>query len=47
MKGILRGQNPRPFLRQVSPASLLDVSTGNFQGALVDESGMIRKQMGT
>jgi hypothetical protein len=31
---------------QVSPASLLEVSAGNCQRALVDESGMTRIQMG-
>jgi hypothetical protein len=31
MTEILRRQNSRPFLRQASPASLLNVSTGNFQ----------------
>jgi hypothetical protein len=30
------------IFRQVSAASLLDVSAGNCQTALVDESGMIR-----
>jgi hypothetical protein len=34
----------RPFPRQVSPALLLDVSAGNCQRALVDESGMITHQ---
>jgi hypothetical protein len=32
--------------RQVSPASLLGVSAGYYQRALVDESGRIRTQMG-
>jgi hypothetical protein len=32
---------------QVSPASLLDVSAGYFPKDLVDESGMIKTQMGT
>jgi hypothetical protein len=32
---------------QVSPALLLRVSVGNCQRALVDESGMVRIQMGT
>jgi hypothetical protein len=32
---------------QVSPASLLGVSVGYCSTALVDESGMIRTQMGT
>jgi hypothetical protein len=33
--------------RQVSPASPPDVSAGNCQRALVDESGIIRTQMNT
>jgi hypothetical protein len=33
--------------RQDSPHSLLSVSADNCQGALVDESGMVRSQMGT
>jgi hypothetical protein len=33
--------------REVSPASLPEFSTGYCQRALVDESGMIRTQMGT
>jgi hypothetical protein len=32
--------------RQVSPASLLHASAGNYQTAVVDESEMIRTQMG-
>jgi hypothetical protein len=35
----------RRIFLQVSPASLLDVFTGNFQKGLVDELGMIRNQM--
>jgi hypothetical protein len=43
MKEILVGKIQRPFLRHVSPASLLDNSDGkNFQRILVDESGMIK-----
>jgi hypothetical protein len=34
------------FFRQVSPASLVGVSVDDCQRALVDESGMIRNQMG-
>jgi hypothetical protein len=34
------------ILCQVFPAFLLDVSTDNCQGALMDESRMIRTQMG-
>jgi hypothetical protein len=47
MKEILRKQNLGTISRQVSPASLPDVFTGNCQRALVDESGMIKYQMGT
>jgi hypothetical protein len=36
-----------PFLRHVSPASLIHVSGGNCQRALMDELGMIRNEMGT
>jgi hypothetical protein len=32
--------------RHVSPTSLLSVSAGYFQKAVVDELGMIRTQMG-
>jgi hypothetical protein len=35
----------RRIFLQVSPASLLDVSTGNCQKGLVDELGIIRNQM--
>jgi len=35
------------FLAKFPPASLLGVSVGIYQRALVDESGMIRTQMGT
>jgi hypothetical protein len=34
------------IFHQVSPASLLDVSVGNNQRAVVDKSGMINNQMG-
>jgi hypothetical protein len=37
----------RTYLVQFSPASLLGVSTGIFQRALVDEFVMIKAQMGT
>jgi hypothetical protein len=46
MKEVLRRQNSTAVSRQVSPDSLLYVSTGNCRGALVDESGMIRKSDG-
>jgi hypothetical protein len=36
----------QPFPRQVFPVSLLHVSAGNCQRALLDESGIIRNQMG-
>jgi hypothetical protein len=36
-----------PFPQQVSPATLLDVFVGSCKRSLVDESGMIRKQMGS
>jgi hypothetical protein len=45
MKEILHRQNSRQFRRQVSPATLLDVCTGNFQRALVEKSGMITNQI--
>jgi hypothetical protein len=32
--------------RKISPASLLDIPANNCQRALVDESGVIRNQMG-
>jgi hypothetical protein len=47
MKEIVRKQNSTAIFRQVSPASLIDFSTGNCKRALVDESGMIRTQMET
>jgi hypothetical protein len=46
IKDKLCKQNAEAISRQVSPASLQDVSDGNCQGALVDKSGMIRIQMG-
>jgi hypothetical protein len=46
MKEIFRRQNLIAISRQVSPASLLDISAGNFQRALMNESGSIRSQMG-
>jgi hypothetical protein len=46
MKEIFVDKIQRPFLRKVSPASFLDVSACNCQTALVNESRMIRKQMG-
>jgi hypothetical protein len=47
MKQKLHRQNSRPFIRQVSPVLLLDISAGNCQTALTDESEIIRKQMRT
>jgi hypothetical protein len=44
-KMILRRQNSVTISSQVSPPSLLDVSAGNCQTAVVDESGIIRIQM--
>jgi hypothetical protein len=38
MEDIFRGHNSAAISRQVSPGSLLDVSTGNFKRDLVDES---------
>jgi hypothetical protein len=40
------GQNSQTFLTKFLPASLLDVSAGYCQRALIGESGMIRAQMG-
>jgi hypothetical protein len=40
-------QNSLTFLAKFLPASLLGVSAGYCQGALVDESGIIRSEMGT
>jgi hypothetical protein len=47
MKEILHRQNPLTFSHNVSPASVLDVSAGNCQIALMDESGMIKNHMST
>jgi predicted transcriptional regulator len=47
MNEILRRQNSTTISRQAFPASLLYVSAGNCQRALVDESVMIRNKMGT
>jgi hypothetical protein len=46
MKQIIRLENSRPLLAKFLPVSLLGVSTGKYQKPLVDESGMIRTQMG-
>jgi hypothetical protein len=46
MKEIFRRQNSRPS-RQASPDSLLGISPGIYQIALVNEIGMIRTQMWT
>jgi hypothetical protein len=45
MKEILRLLNSRPFLAKCPPASLVAVSAGYCQRALVDESGMIIKHV--
>jgi hypothetical protein len=47
MKEILFRQNSTGICCQVSPALLPDISAGNCQRALMDESGIIRTQMGT
>jgi hypothetical protein len=47
MKKTLHRQNSAIISSQVSPASLLGVSTGNSQRAVVDKSGIIRNQMET
>jgi hypothetical protein len=47
MKDILSRQNSAAVFFAVSSPSLLDVSAGNFQRASVDESGVIRAQMGS
>jgi hypothetical protein len=47
MKAILRKQNSTVIYREVYPASILDVSAGNCQTALMYESVMIRDQMRT
>jgi hypothetical protein len=46
-KEILRRKNSVSFHHQVFPASLPHASACNFQRAMVDESGIIRNQMGT
>jgi hypothetical protein len=46
MKEVVCNQKLAAISHQVSPASLLDVSAGNCQRALVDESGTIRKTDG-
>jgi hypothetical protein len=46
MKEILHRQNATTISRQVSPACVVDVSDDNFQRAVVDESGIIRSQLG-
>jgi hypothetical protein len=43
---ILRRQKSRIFLVKFLPASPISVYVGYCQRALVDESGMIRTQMG-
>jgi len=47
MKEILRRQNSAAISRQVSHASLLEISANNCQRALVDTSERIRNQTGT
>jgi hypothetical protein len=44
---MLRRQNSAAITRQVSPDSILDVSAGICQRALMDETGMITTQMVT
>jgi hypothetical protein len=46
MKEIFLTKKSAAISRQVSPASLLYVSAGNCQRALVDESGMVIDRMG-
>jgi hypothetical protein len=46
MTDIFRRQNEQTFLAKFIPASLLGVSVGICQRALLDESGMIITQMG-
>jgi hypothetical protein len=43
MEEILRRQNSAAISRQVFPASLLDVPSGNCRRGLVYESGLILK----
>jgi hypothetical protein len=47
MKQILRRKNLTAISRHVSPDSVVDVSGGNFQRALICESGIIRTQVGS
>jgi proline dehydrogenase len=47
MQEILRRQNAWTFLAKFFSASLLQVSAGICQRALLDESRMIRTQMGS
>jgi hypothetical protein len=47
MEEKLGRQHSTTISRQVSPASLLDVSAGNCQRALVDSSGLLINEMGT
>jgi hypothetical protein len=44
---MLRRQNSAAIISQVSPDSILGVSAGICQRALMDESGMIRTQVVT
>jgi hypothetical protein len=46
MKETLRRQNSRLYLAKFLPASLVDVSAGYCQRALLDESLFIRSQLG-
>jgi hypothetical protein len=46
MNEILRRQNSTAISRHICPASLLGVPVGYCQRGLVDESGMIRTQIG-
>jgi hypothetical protein len=47
MKVILHKKNSAAISPRIFPASLLYVSAGNCERALVDASGMIKTQMGT
>jgi hypothetical protein len=46
MKVVFRLQNSWPFLAKLLSALLLCASGGYYQLALVNESGMIKTQMG-
>jgi hypothetical protein len=46
IKEMLCRKNSAAISCQISPALLLDVAAGNCKRDLVDESGMIRTQMG-